>query len=161
MVEVRRVRADEWRALRDVRLRSLADAPDAFGSTYAESLERPDEWWRNRAAECAESDDQTLVLAWNEEEPVGIAGAFAEGEVWFVISMWVDPAWRRSGMGRELLDAAVAWLRSVDDRPIRISVTDGNDAARRLYEDYGFRDTGASEPLRSNPKLMISELELE
>jgi GNAT superfamily N-acetyltransferase len=159
-MEVRRVRPDEWQSLRDVRLKSLADAPDAFGSTYAESLERPEEWWRNRAAGAAENDEQTLVLAWDGDEPIGIAGAFTEGDVWLVISMWVDPAWRRAGVGRQLLDAVVAWVRSVDGRPIRLSVTDGNDAARRLYEDYGFRDTGASEPLRSNTTLTIRELEL-
>jgi ribosomal protein S18 acetylase RimI-like enzyme len=41
-----------------------------------------------------------------------------------------------------------------------LSVTDGNDGARRLYERYGFADTGVAEPLRSNSALTIRELEL-
>jgi ribosomal protein S18 acetylase RimI-like enzyme len=78
-----------------------------------------------------------------------------------VISMWVDPRTRGRGAGRALLDAVVAWARDRDrGRPIRLSVTDGNDAARRLYERYGFADTGVTEPLRSNSTLTIRELEL-
>ena len=49
-VTIRRVRADEAMALKAVRLAALADAPTAFGSTYAGEAQRPDEFWRDRAA---------------------------------------------------------------------------------------------------------------
>jgi ribosomal protein S18 acetylase RimI-like enzyme len=32
-VEIRRIGKDEWQELRELRLRALIDAPDAFGST--------------------------------------------------------------------------------------------------------------------------------
>ena len=53
-------------------------------------------------------------------------------------------------MGRALLDAAVAFAGDVE---IRLSVTETNAAARRLYERYGFAPTGHTEPLleRSQP----------
>ena len=116
-MRVRRVTSEDWQALRDVRLRALADAPDAFGTTHAEALAQ-------------------------------------------VISMWVDPRARGAGVGRALLDAVVAWARTHEPRVIRLSVTDGNDEARRLYQRFGFRDTGVTEPLRSNASLLIRELEL-
>jgi hypothetical protein len=42
-VHVRRVRADEADALRDIRLRALADTPLAFGSTHAREAAYPPE----------------------------------------------------------------------------------------------------------------------
>jgi ribosomal protein S18 acetylase RimI-like enzyme len=161
-VDVRRVTPDEWTTLRDVRLRALADAPDAFGTTHAEAMSRPDDWWRTWAQTSAESESQTMVLAWEGDEAIGIAGAFATDDgAWQVISMWVDPSARGRGAGRALLDAVVAWAKErAANRAIRLSVTDGNDEARRLYERYGFADTGVTEPLRSNSALTIRELEL-
>ena len=41
-VTIRRVRADEAMALKAVRLAALADAPTAFGSTYADEARRPE-----------------------------------------------------------------------------------------------------------------------
>jgi ribosomal protein S18 acetylase RimI-like enzyme len=156
-VQIRRVRSNEWQALRDVRLRALADAPDAFGTTHAEALARPDEWWTDWAERCATSKTQAMFLAWDGALAVGIAGIFHDDDVWHVISMWVDPGCRGRGVGRELLDAAVAFAEG----EIRLSVTDGNDDARRLYERYGFVDIGEAELLRSNPALTIRELRLE
>jgi ribosomal protein S18 acetylase RimI-like enzyme len=161
-VEIRRVIPDDWQALRDVRLRALADAPDAFGTTHEEAVARPHEWWRDWAAQSAASDQQAMLLAWDGTEPAGIAGVFASDDgAWQVISMWVDPEARGRGVGRALLDAVVTWARGRDpDRPIKLSVTDGNDDARSLYERYGFVENGVTEPLRSNSALTIRELEL-
>lgn len=161
-MDVRRVRADEWEALRDVRLRALADAPDAFGSTHAEALQRPEEWWRVWALRSAESDEQAMSLAWEGAGAVGIAGVFRNDDGrWQVISMWVEPQARGRGIARALLDDVVAFARAHDAAELILSVTDGNDGARRLYESYGFADNGFSEPLRSNPALTIRELRLE
>src|ERR1035437_9937866 len=48
MVVIRETVMDDWRALRDIRLAALADAPDAFASTYASEggLHAAD--WRGR-----------------------------------------------------------------------------------------------------------------
>src|SRR6266404_4343892 len=78
LIEVRRVEADEWEALRDTRLRALADAPDAFGTTYTEALARPEQWWRDWAQSSADGPAQAMFLAWDGDRPVGIVGAFRE-----------------------------------------------------------------------------------
>jgi hypothetical protein len=43
---VRRARADEWEALREIRLAALTDSPDAFGSTLAEERDADEARWR-------------------------------------------------------------------------------------------------------------------
>lgn len=148
--------------MRDVRVRALADAPDAFGTTHAEALARPDAWWIEWAQRSAESDEQAMVLAWDGGAAVGIAGVFRhdDGKGWQVISMWVDPAHRGCGVARALLEVAVAFAEARGAGEVILSVTDGNDSARRLYESYGFADTGVDEPLRSNPALTVRDMRL-
>ncbi len=60
-----------------------------------------------------------------------------------------------------LLEAAVAFAREHGAGAIELEVTDGNEAARRLYERYGFVETGRSEPLRDSSPLAVRALRLE
>jgi ribosomal protein S18 acetylase RimI-like enzyme len=163
-VAVARVQPHEWASLRDIRLRALADAPDAFGTTLAEAEARDDAWWQAWAEKCAMSEQQSMFLARDADDVIGLAGVFwdDEGEApfWRVISMWVEPARRGQGVGRLLLDACTAYARGQSGDEIRLSVTDGNEQARGLYEHYGFVDTGESEPLRDGSSLTIRELRL-
>ncbi len=50
MLKIRTFAAQEWEIYKDLRLRALADAPSAFGSTFAEEHKRPDSEWANRLA---------------------------------------------------------------------------------------------------------------
>ena len=156
-MDVRRVRADEWNVLREVRLRALAESPEAFATTFEEARARPEQWWRIWAERSAESSGQAMFLAW-DGAPAGIVGAVAEQGRFRLISMWVDPPARGRGVGRVLLEAAVAFA---GEAQIVLSVTDGNEAVGRLYELCGFIETGFAEPLRSGSKLLVRELRLE
>ena len=42
---IRRIDSAEWKEYREVRLRALKDSPDAFGSTFEESIMYPDDAW--------------------------------------------------------------------------------------------------------------------
>jgi ribosomal protein S18 acetylase RimI-like enzyme len=156
-IEVRRVRADEWEELRDTRLRALADAPDAFATTHAEACARPEQWWRDWARRSAEGAEQAMFLAWLEGKPIGIAGAFRTGGRIDVIAMWTSPEQRGEGVGRALLDAAVAFAGEAE---VHLGVTETNAGARRFYERYGFVPTGVTEPLRPNSHLRVHGLVL-
>jgi hypothetical protein len=73
-VQIRRVSKDEWRALGEIRLGALAEAPDAFETRYDEAVRRLEAWWLDWAARSS-AGTQAMVLAWDGEEAVGIAGA--------------------------------------------------------------------------------------
>ena len=150
----------EWREYRDIRLASLLDAPDAFGSTYAASSARPEEWWIDRTRLSAESDEQAMFIAWDGKNAVGLAGTFFDDPDWVVIAMWVDPAQRGNGLGRLLLDAVVDFQRAQGATESVLGVVDGNDAARALYERYGFEDNGVANPLREGEPLIVREMRL-
>jgi GNAT superfamily N-acetyltransferase len=55
-----------------------------------------------------------------------------------VVSMWTEPAHRRRGLGRQVLDAMLTWCRS---RGIRRLTLHASAEGRPLYEAVGFRPT--------------------
>jgi ribosomal protein S18 acetylase RimI-like enzyme len=54
--------------------------------------------------------------------------------------LYVDPAARRVGLGRALLDAAIARARERDSRRIELDTAETNDAGLALYRSAGFSD---------------------
>ena len=53
----------------------------------------------------------------------------------------VDPSRRRNGVGRLLLDATLAFLKSHEAPRVVLSTAVRNEAAQRLFEQAGFRRT--------------------
>jgi GNAT superfamily N-acetyltransferase len=151
MVVVRRVRADEWRALRDIRLRALEDAPEAFATRFEEARLRPDEWWIDWAARSAEGDGQAMFLAWDGGAAVGMVGTFAEDDRRWLIAMWTDPAARGRGVGRALVEATVEFARAAGSDDLFLQVIEGNDTAASLYRACGFEDAGPGERHGNRP----------
>jgi RimJ/RimL family protein N-acetyltransferase len=151
--EVRRVHADDWPLWRDVRLRSLADAPDAFGSTYERELAFTEADWRERL----KHGPRVLVLV--DGEPVALGGGFpVEGKV-FVFGMWTAEGHRRRGHADAVLDVVVAWARE-RDLPVELHVNTANPGARAAYERYGFVPTGRLEELRPGSDQQIELMRL-
>ena len=64
-------------------------------------------------------------------------------------AMWVDPRYRRRGVGDQLVKTVVEWARSAGYNAMLLWVADGNGNAERLYERNGFRRTGAVQEMRA------------
>jgi RimJ/RimL family protein N-acetyltransferase len=58
------------------------------------------------------------------------------------LGLMVAQSHRRQGIGRALLDAAVEWARASDVRKLELHVFPHNEAAIRLYEQFGFEREG-------------------
>ena len=64
-----------------------------------------------------------------------------------LFGMYVSPDHRQSGLGGELVHAAIALARARPGmRVLQLTVTQGNLAAQKLYERFGFKVFGV-EPL--------------
>ena len=156
-VVVRRISAEDGALLRDVRLRALQDTPSAFGSTYAAELSRSDAQWAERAAAGATGTDRITALAFDGDECVGLAGGFRNDEDGHhadidVVSMWVAPSHRGSGVAEQLVDTVLEWARDdAEADVVGLWVTRGNHRAQRFYERLGFVETGDVQPLPSDP----------
>jgi len=140
---IRRLAAADWAAFREVRLKALQDAPEAFGSTAddAEKLDEPD--WRRRL------EQRAVFIAEVSSQRVGLAAGIggdqpAEAEL---ISMWVAPAWRGQGVGDRLVDAVLTWVADEGFTTVRLWVAKGNARAEGLYARHGFAPTGRVQPM--------------
>jgi GNAT superfamily N-acetyltransferase len=158
MVLVREITADDWELMRDVRLSALAEAPTAFGSTYAREAAFAEERWRGRISErsvtfFAHDDPATAA-------PAGLAGVYVEDGTADLVSMWVRPSSRGRQVGEALVEAAARWAKARGFAALFLWVTASNTAARRLYGRCGFTATGESQPLPSNPALQEIRMRL-
>ena len=158
MAEIRRIGEDDWATLREVRLRSLLDAPDAFGSTYGEESTLTESAWRDRSAGRWRGGAAASFLAIDDDRAIGTAtGAEYDDEpgVAHVYAMWVAPDARGAGVGRRLVDAVSGWARDRGCRRLTLTVTESNTDARGLYDACGFVETGARTPLREGSELDV------
>src|SRR5882724_11016768 len=92
---------------RDLRLRALADSPDAFGSTLAQEGVRPDTDWAHRLASSADARVNLPLVAEMRGELVGLAWGridMSDPDVAALYQMWVAPTYRGRGVGRKLLE---------------------------------------------------------
>ena len=159
---IRPVAREEWERVRDLRLHSLADAPDAFGSTLERerSVGRP-EWiaW----IEGWEGATNVMFVAERDDRWIGMAvGSRTDEEADAnLYGMWVDPTFRGAGVGARLVEGVLAWARSWSARSVTLGVTETNDGAVGFYEHLGFADTGERYPLREGSRLTCRLLRRE
>jgi GNAT superfamily N-acetyltransferase len=137
-----------------VRLRALRESPEAFSSSYEEEVDHPDDWW---------VEGMTRLAWFAAEEANGIVGVVAGMPVndrTEVISMWVDPERRGTGIAQGLLAAVVAWAKAEGAVGLCLAVAEGNHIGRRFYERAGFVPSGPGEALRSRPGACTTEMRL-
>ncbi len=163
---MRRLRADEAGALRDVRLRALRDAPEAFWSTWEHEAGLGAGEWARRAEEAAAAERAVVAVAEDGDgRLVALAGGRlddedpARADLW---GTWVDPAWRGGGrgLGAAVVGEVVAWARSRGARRLVLWVSDEVPAAAALYARLGFVPTGRVGPERGERRYAQSVLEL-
>ena len=139
MVLRRACRGDEPR-LRDLRLRALVDAPEAFAATYDEDAARPSSHWTRLATD----PEVAVFVAVDAGDWVGMAGGRwldRERGIVQLWGMWVDPRSRGHELGRRLADAVRGWARLAGARRLRLGVIDGL-CLQDFYERLGFELTG-------------------
>lgn len=157
---VRPLRPDEWETWRDLRLRALAESPDAFRQTLEGEAALPEDLWKELAHRSAEHPDGETWVAELDGAPVGQAFSRVKEDrsTLGIGAMWVAPEARGRGVGRALLDAAEAWGKARGCTNVSLSVTEGNSSAERLYRAAGYEPTGSTESLRDGSPLQCVEL---
>jgi GNAT superfamily N-acetyltransferase len=117
-VEIRRIRADEGLRLRALRLRALAEAPLAFGSTLAREQAFTESVWDERAAGAAAGSARATFVAEVQGQWVGLATGVARhpddlDHSPILVGMFVDAPQRGRGVGVALIERVTGWVRTL------------------------------------------------
>ena len=145
---VRKLTANDLDAFWDLRLRALKDDPEAFGSTYEETVARGKESMLQRMG--VGNGDDVFSLGAFEDTLIGTVG-FGRGEglkerhTGFVFGMYVVPERRGQGAGKALVQALIAQARQLEGlEQLTLAVVTTNQAAVRLYLSLGFEIYGTA-----------------
>ena len=134
--ELVRLTADDWQDFRRVRLDSLADSPQAFGSRHADWIDAAEVRWRARLI-----DVPLTIVARSDGRFVGVVSGVSSGAHVELISMWVAAEQRGTGLAGRLIGAVVEWAAS-QGLGTELMVRDDNARAIAAYERAGFTDLG-------------------
>ena len=146
----------DWAIYKAIRLASLADSPDSFGSTYEREALFPDSEWQSRLEPSARAQNALPLVAEYGGTPVGLSwGLLHEPDttVAHIYQMWVSPEARGKGIAQSFLGRIIAWAEARDCDSVALSVTTVNDAAVSLYCSAGFVPSGEGEELREGSTL--------
>ena len=152
---ITRIRSDQWRILKNVRLRALEDAPYAFGTTLADGEQRTDRDWQDMAREHATLSDRAYFMAYVGDNPCGMAGCYRRtSDIVMLTAMWVAPEFRGKNIGKQIVRAVIEWAREGGASTLEAWVSE-NNPARIFYQRIGFEETDLTEPLRSGSKIQM------
>ena len=147
---IRRLNPTDTITYRNLRLRALRDAPTAFASSYAEERKWPLTRFEARLILAAHSWAFGCFI---DEKLVGLTSLVRETRLKLrhkagIYGVFVDPHHRRNGLGRMLLNRAIAQAHRMRGlQQLNLGVNEANVSARKLYESAGFtvyaREVGA------------------
>jgi GNAT superfamily N-acetyltransferase len=155
-MQIRPLRAGEGAKLRELRLRAVRDAPQAFLHSLAAEQAIPANNWE-RWADDPEHDRIMFVAVADDGDWLGMAGCSLRGDdagTLDATGMWVAPQARGHNLGERLIEAIVAWGRARGAHVMEFAVTETNEVAIALYSRMGFAPTGRRRALKSNPQLV-------
>jgi ribosomal protein S18 acetylase RimI-like enzyme len=148
---IRRLALPDVHAYRALMLEAYERDADAYTSSAAERAALPLAWWESRLANAPQAPEIVLG-AFHDGRLAGAAGLSFEPREKArhkatLFGMYVHPAARRRGLGRQLVREALAQAKARSGVIlVQLTATEGNAAARSLYERCGFVAFGV-EPL--------------
>lgn len=162
MVEVKSLLAHQWPLLKSVRLRALANAPEAFSTTLAQALSWSDSDWQERARRFDISPPATARIAYVDGAPCGMISCYssepdgqADGPAADLTAVWVDPKGRGQGVGEALVASVVMWANAHDIKTLEAWVMESNRRAIAFYKKVGFQEVGHRRPYEPDPSKHI------
>ena len=140
---------DQWHRLREIRLNSLKDSPDAFGGTIEAESKMEKEDWEVKFATLdflIVSTDQVDIAIMSVEVLNGDHGATC-----WIGGCWSDPRYRGQGALRALFDFLDEQTDLKNWGRQGLGVWADNEDAIAAYKAIGFSEAGEKKPSERQP----------
>jgi ribosomal protein S18 acetylase RimI-like enzyme len=142
---IRRLAPSDAAVFQVQRLTGLRECPSAFSSSYEEECDTS----LSTIARYFDPDSgRNRFGAFDGERLAGTVGVGRENGLKlrhksYIRGMYVAPAYRGRGVGRQLMEYAIAFASQMEGvSRITLAVTAGNASAIALYESLGFQSYG-------------------
>lgn len=141
-VEIVKLPVLEWQKYKEIRLRSLKDDPQAFGSNYDKEIQYQDDRWKSRL-----ESEKYLFFAKLGGQIVGMVGAFQTDQDKTtrsanVFGVFVASEARGKSVSTKLMEKLLDTLKGGDVIKANLSVNKDQQSAVGLYKRLGFEITG-------------------
>jgi RimJ/RimL family protein N-acetyltransferase len=141
---IRALNTGDWAAFKAMRLRALQINPGVYLATYAETIARPDDSWR----EMLGSPEKCFFGLYDGEKLIGITGVFTwdqdpHKQTGFMGASFIEPDYRGHGFAKFLHKARIDWgIGYLPWKRLVIGHREGNEPSRRAILAQGFQFIG-------------------
>lgn len=143
-INFRKIRPSEKKLYRAIRLESLKNHPNAFGSTYEEQVNRKELSFEKHIEE--QSKNRFIIGAFDKRKIVGICGIYQNTHAFtlhraFIVQMYVKPEYSGNKIGLNLLKTITEEsLKIPEVEKIELEVFTDMIAANKVYEQAGYQE---------------------
>jgi ribosomal protein S18 acetylase RimI-like enzyme len=140
MLQIKKLPVERWEEFKELRLIALQKDPLAFGSSYEEEIKFQDELWKNRL--------KNTLFAVYDDKPVGMVVFLIDtktklSHVAEIFGVYVREEYRDMKIGKQLIESLINLIRQNKSViKIKLTVTDVQDSAIKLYSSFGFKVVG-------------------
>ncbi|EPJ47428.1 MAG: hypothetical protein OFPII_13150 [Osedax symbiont Rs1] len=158
-IRIKALDQHDWAIYKLLRLSSLKDSPDSFGSTFERESAFQEREWASRLR-CKKG---ILLVAFLNGTPVSLASGLVNakrGKSGSIYQMWVSPNARNLGVAKLLLAKIMDWARELKLTSLSLEVTTSNTAAIKLYSSLGFLADGELKELRADSLVKVQPMSI-
>jgi RimJ/RimL family protein N-acetyltransferase len=147
-MEIRKLNSSDVEDYVRLRLEALRQNPEAFATTYEETVSIGHEALMLKTAKRLDSQETFTIGAFVDEQLVGVVTFMREQKTKLrhkgnVVAMYVTPSERGKGIGKCLLEELIERAKKLNGlEQLHLTVVANNEAAVQLYRSLDFEVYG-------------------